>query len=209
MENKNVEKLKTLSKGMLYDLKKILEIIEVVLLYNRPKPYIQDFFKMEHFDGIKEISVIKILKMLDTDFNIINFNRRQITHAVHIGLKKDEDATDFHNFYKLVDDLYIQPGTIKKITLCGRKASINDDYFHVLRIDGSKYWELIEELSNTRCAMKNDYKNAYDHLVSPKKFPFKDYKYSQIVQSNEGTIISNIELETITEQEFEKREKRL
>jgi hypothetical protein len=214
VENKNVEKIKSLPKGVLYDLQKTLDIIETFLIIKKPKPYYDDCFFKERFTskGVDEMAVIKILNLLDDEFGIINFQQRSAGNGVSLGLKNDEDAKDFQEFYKLVREIYSHPGTIEKIYILKKnnnysKAIINDDYFHPIRISKTNYWDLLIKLAEKQTVEKSFYKNGYDQLVNKSKFPFKDNEYAQIVRSEGKMIYSLIDIRFIDQNEFEKGEK--
>lgn len=216
MENKNVEKLKALPKGVVNELKQILKIIGDVLISHRHKPYINDFFEMHYFQDFKPLTVIRTLKALDDDFNIINFQQRETSKAVHIGLKTDEDATDFYNFQELVNEIYTGPEVIKKMTFVSPKetrfkAVINDDYSDWQNADKNiQYWRLLAEIALKGFAYKAEFKSAYDQLNNQDKNPFRNnYKHSQIIKSEKERITSIIEMEIINDHEFREQEKKL
>lgn len=215
MENKNAEKLRTLPKGTIYDLKQILKIIEDILISHRHKPYTNDFFEMDFFQELKPLSVIRILKMLDDNFNVIHFQQRETSRAVHIGLKTDEDTTDFYDFQKLVNEIYTGPEAIRKMTFVDPKETrfkvvINDDYSDWQNADRNiQYWRLLSELAINGVAYRTEFRSAYDQLNNQDKNPFKNnYKHSQIIKSEKERITSNIEMEIINGHEFREREKK-
>lgn len=215
MKNNNAEKLKALPRGVIYDLKKILEIIDIFLIRAKPKPFIDDFFLKSRFNDFKEISVIKILLMLDKDFNIINFRQRKTGNGVHIGLKNENDETEFKEFQKLVDDIYTGPEAINKMTFVNPnetrfKIIINNDYSNWITADKNiQYWKLLSELAKNGFAIKGEYRSAYDQLNNVNKTPFKnEYLHTQIIKSEKDRITNNIDMEIISDKEFRIREEK-
>lgn len=210
MNGDNKNKLKFLTKKELLDLKKIVQIIEDIML-SKPKPYVKDYFEMEYFKDIDKLSVIRLLKKLDKDFEIIYFTMRPDSNdGVHISFINKEDESDFLNFKKALDNFNTEKQPIEKITLVDPSISktykviINSNYVNYITADKSnKLWEMLALITTKELLEYKKYKNSYDYINSKTKSPFaRDYEVSQILITKDGYIIPNIDIDQISELKF-------
>lgn len=214
--NKNEEILKSLPNAFLYKINEVLKGIELALIFHRAKPYRSDFVSSEYFNRVDFISSLKILGMLDTKFDIINFNIRT-DKIYNISLKNEEDTVDFMDFVRLIRKIYKEQDKIRKLTFVDPeekrfKVIVNEDYSEELIGDSNKlYWKLLSLLAQDKKCYKKEYTSAYDQLNNKDKTPFKDdYEFSPLLQTIDGEILfRDVHSEVITDKEYRKRKDRL
>lgn len=222
MKNKEISnKLESLSRDEILKIKTIIGVLEVYLIPT--KDYHEDHIKVDEFEDIGFVSLVKLLTKLDKEFNIINFQRRTTNSAVIVSMKEVEDE-DFSNlgeklsnFKDLVYDIDTEKEMIKKITFVDPslgypyKVIFNDDYVNYKEANKNPlYWQLLRRIALDEPVERKDVENQYTHLANVDRFPFKnEYAYTKILKLQDGYLIPNIEFEKpINNNEFNKRRKK-